>query len=248
MAFLHKSCLDKWITESKTLECEICKQPFNLPDSEVEEWQALFEQTTASRHALSIGVQAEQEEVPAFEGIENRRLRSCLQRTWRNRGAMNSSIIVLIGTSVLVMMSLVLYHFLSPSGERVIAGALPPGQSLYEPFNCTMHQGGSGEEQRDMDAVGWLCGVPATQIYQGDCVGRDDDEPCGEWNKFTLLQSSIPRCFFGHGSICYVALQPDPKLGGICREGACIPFESSKQGRKKMENGMLAQGRCVACQ
>ena len=73
-----------------------------------------------------------------------------------------------------------------------------------------------------------------------------EDEPCGEWSHFTLLQSSIPRCFFGHGSICYVAIQPDPVAGGVCKDGACTPFNSTN-GDYVSQSSMLAQGRCVAC-
>ena len=162
---------------------------------------------------------------------------------------MNSSIIVLIGTSILVMMSLVLYHFLSPSRENVIAGALPPGQNFYEPFNCSIDQ--STIAKSDIEGAGWLCGVPTNQISRGDCWDKGDEEPCGEWNQFTLLQSSIPRCFFGHGAVCYVALQPDPDLGGACVENKCEPITSEKhwdeEVRHMLENGLLAQGHCVAC-
>ena len=241
MALIHKSCLDKWIDSSKILTCEICRETFNLSASEIDEWNARFEQSNSRRQTLSIGVQTEAEEA-MFQHVQNRRLRSCLQRTWRNRGAMNSSIIILIGTSVLVMMSLVLYHFLSPTREKVIAGALPPGQNLYKPFNCSM-------QTENAESVGWLCGVPSSQIYKGDCSSKGDNEPCGEWNKFTLLQSSIPRCFFGHGSICYVALQSDPNLGGVCAGGTCISVNETGQTTSslRLENSLLVQGRCVSC-
>jgi hypothetical protein len=249
MAYLHKSCLEKWIAESKTLTCEICKGTFALTESELEEWNARFEQTSV-QHAFNVGSQDDSaDDEVLFQNITNTRIRSCLQRTWRNRGAMNSSIIVLIGTSILVMMSLVLYHFLSPSRENVIAGALPPGQNFYEPFNCSIDQ--STIAKSDIEGAGWLCGVPTNQISRGDCWDKGDEEPCGEWNQFTLLQSSIPRCFFGHGAVCYVALQPDPELGGACVENKCEPITSQKhwdeEVRHMLENGLLAQGHCVAC-
>ena len=139
MAHLHKSCLKQWIAESKTLVCEICKRSFRLSQSELDEWHAHFAQSRSQRSSFAVQAQAEESEEAQFEHVENPRLRSCLRRLWRNRGAMNSSIIVLVGTSILVMMSLVLYHFLSPTRENVIAGALPPGQNVYEPLNCT-HQ------------------------------------------------------------------------------------------------------------
>ena len=123
-----------------------------------------------------------------FSGVGNRRLRSCLRGLWRNRGAMNSSIIVLVGTSILVMMSLVLYHFLSPTRENVVAGPMPPGQDLLEPLNCTLQVEKNKAEGNG--PIGWLCGVPSTQIYKGDCKFLAEDEPCGEWSHFTLLQSS----------------------------------------------------------
>ena len=140
MAHLHKTCLEKWVMESKTLTCEICKRTIRLPQSsELEEWRDRIETLRSQRSVFSVQAEVVEVEEPAmFQQVENRRLRSCLQRVWRSRGAMNSSIIVLVGTSILVMMSLVLYHFLSPTREKVIAGALPPGQSIYEPFNCTM--------------------------------------------------------------------------------------------------------------
>ena len=249
MAYLHKSCLEKWIAESKTLTCEICKGTFALTESELEEWNARFEQTSV-QHAFNVGNQADSvDDEDLFQNIRNRRIRSCLQRTWRNRGAMNSSIIVLIGTSILVMMSLVLYHFLSPSRANVIAGALPPGQNFYEPFNCSTEE--STIARSEIEGAGWLCGVPTNQISRGDCWDKGDEEPCGEWNQFTLLQSSIPRCFFGHGAVCYVALQPDPELGGACIDNECMPITSSKhwdgEVRQMLENGLLAQGHCVAC-
>lgn len=101
------------------------------------------------------------------------------------------------------------------------------------------------------EAIGWLCGVPAIQIYKGECTNKMEQEPCGEWSQFTLLQSSIPRCFFGHGSICYVALEPGPG-GGVCMDGVCTPFNetdplSLTDKARHYENGLLAQGRCVAC-
>jgi len=256
MAYLHKSCLNKWIRESKTLACEICQQSFKLPQEELDEWNVQFLMSSRrSSQRSAFGVQAnleeDEEEEEMFLNIENERLRTCMQRLWRNRGAMNSSIIVLVGTSILVMMSLVLYHFLSPTRERVVAGPLPPGQGLFEPLNCTL-QLTEGEESSDEGPIGWLCGVPSTQIYKGDCISAREEEPCGTWNQFTLLQSSIPRCFFGHGSTCYVALKPDPVAGGVCKGEVCVPFNSTNSDiispkGMQYENGVLAQGRCVAC-
>ena len=110
------------------------------------------------------------------------------------------------------------------------------------------------ESSREVEKgpIGWLCGVSSSQIYKGDCRERVEEEPCGEWNQFTLLQSSIPRCFFGHGSICYVAIQPDPVTGGVCKDGVCTPFNSTNadiisKDAMQYQNGLLAQGRCVAC-
>ena len=256
MAHLHKSCLTKWIAESKTLDCEICRQSFRLPQGEVDEWHAHFARSWPQRAAF--GVQAGSgeedyvdEDEAAFESVTNPCIRGCLQRLWRNRGVMNSTIIILVGTSILVMMSLVLYHFLSPTRENVVAGALPPGQNVYEPLNCTVQIDESSREV-EKGPIGWLCGVSSSQIYKGDCRERVEEEPCGEWNQFTLLQSSIPRCFFGHGSICYVAIQPDPVTGGVCKDGVCTPFNSTNadiisKDAMQYQNGLLAQGRCVAC-
>jgi len=248
MACLHKSCLKKWLAESMTLTCEVCKQPFSLSDSETTELCALFSQRQDEMHrsVFAVEMQPDNNEL-ALNHIQNPFLRSCLQRTWRNRGALNSGIIVLIGSSILVMMSLVVYHFLSPIQEEVIAGPLPPGQNFREPMNCSIEAEGSISS-----AVGWLCGVPSSSIYKGSCSGASirENQPCGVWNHFTLLQSDLPGCFFGHGSICYVALQPLEESGGVCQNGTCIPLDPGADldsDVMDMARGLLTQGRCVPC-
>lgn len=251
MGFLHKACLNRWIMESKSIECEVCKQPFNLPEAELAEWSRVFAQHEAAerQRTFSLGVQQDPpEDTLALDHIQNRFLRSCIQRTWRNRGALNSGVIVLIGSSILVMMSLVVYHFLSPAHEEIIAGPLPPNNGgLQEPHNCTLQEGAG-----DKSAVGWLCGVPESSIEKGSCEGiQSESQPCGLWNHFTLLQSELPGCYFGHGSICYVALKPAPGIGGVCKNQTCIPFDEPggeiSPTLRSLARGMLTQGRCVAC-